>query len=82
MLPRKKRRTYGFQRAADGTFRRVLVQAADEFAGSYEDFLGKATAAAKRGMELGGQDFERLNPGGAAFLRERGVRPTVRVPAA
>lgn len=69
VLPRKKRRTYAFQKAADGSFRRVMVEAAAEFEGSYEGFLNKATQAAERGMKSGAEDFERLNPGAAAFLK-------------
>jgi hypothetical protein len=72
-LPRKKRRTYAFQKAADGSFRRVMVEAAAEFEGSYEGFLNKATQAAERGMKLGAEDFERLNPGAAAFLKNANV---------
>jgi hypothetical protein len=56
-------------RSPDGSLRRVAREAEDEFAGTYEEFLEKVTAAAKRGMKLGREDFERLNPEGAAFLK-------------
>jgi hypothetical protein len=69
VLPRKKRRTYGFVRGPDGGLQRVAREAEDEFAGTYEEFLEKVTAAAKRGMKLGREDFERLNPEGVAFLK-------------
>lgn len=80
VLPRKKRRTYGFLRGPDGSFRRVAREAEDEFAGTYEEFLEKATAAAKRGMKLGREDFERLNPEGVAFLKLRSRTRSVNLP--
>jgi hypothetical protein len=69
-LPRKERRTYGLRRTADGSFCRAMVEVAAELEGSYEDFQRRVTQAAEKGMRLAGENFERLNPGGASFLKK------------
>jgi hypothetical protein len=46
-----------------------MVEAASELEGSYDDLMEKATSATERGMKMGSEDFKRLNPGAAAFLK-------------